>query len=190
MTWFLRRPPRDNSRHPGSRRRRHIHDVLATRSQPLREMTAEPRAFSTAHRRSQNWPCPSQQQPVARQRCVDLQRPLGLVSRSIDSVRCVRRLVRINSDDDHPRDAFHPAGQQRRAVDDTPTSSSGQTISPLLSQTTAWRRPARQTPGDPARRRRRFTSLAGHQHHEMLDQRRRTRPARLIQVDDSLQLGL
>jgi len=64
----------------------------------------------------------------------------------------MRRLVRIHSDDDHPWHASRPAGQQRGAVDDTPTSSSGQTINPLLSQTTAWRRPARQTPGEPTRR--------------------------------------
>jgi hypothetical protein len=139
--------------HPGGRSRRDIHDGLATRSQPLGKVTAKP--ASVLHRPPPfaELPRPAQQPPVTGQRRIDLQRSCRLVNRSIEGTRCVGRLMRIHSYDDHPWHAFRPAGQQRGTVDDTPTSSTGQTVSPLLSQTTAWRRPARQTPGEPARRR-------------------------------------
>ena len=152
MTSFLRRPPRESSRTRRGRGRGHVVDVFAARDEPLREVPAQ--AAGVLHRPGVLGETvrPARQLPVAGQRRVDLQRREAPVRRRVDRGRGVHPLVRIDPDDDHDRapSSIEP-GWGPWTTDRLEVSRC--LINPLLSQSTAWRRPARQTLVKPAKRR-------------------------------------
>src|SRR3954468_8335535 len=93
---------------------------------------------------------PSRQPPVAAKRRLDLHRGKSTVRRRIHRARGVHPLMGINPDDDHAA-LLRPSSLELKTADDTPTLKPPVLISPLLSQSTARHRLARQTLGQPAK---------------------------------------